>query len=392
MTILNSTRNLMDLFVYMREDDEIPVEFVQWSCLALVAACVGDRVFFYRLKDEPLYPNLYTILVDDSGKGKGRAASLVERFCRDIPVVHYRRMKVTAPKLIDVLGKEGYTEEGVQLIPSPKIFLVMPELSFYLGKGEHAQGLIEMMTELYGGSCTFSEGTRMHGDVTVRDPCINWFAGSTKEWLLNAVSPEAIKSGFFARTAVIYGEEKKQKWRPKYQDDYKQVLNYVQMRVLELCNLRGEMWMNPQAESWMESWLANRKEPEDEFLKPTFRRQREMVTKIAMLLSLCMGTSMEITLSQVVRAEKVVRKVVEKNMPDLMEFSNRTPETKNEVVIREMLRRKGEMTQSELTKAVFRHGITGDGVRRGVQSLKQKKLVLTESSGKGAMKHVWVGG
>ena len=389
-TILNSTRNLLDLFVYMRQNDEIPMEFVQWSCLALVAACVGDRVFFYRLEDEPLYPNLYTILVDESGVGKGRATSLVERFCRDIPIVAYKRMKVTAPKLIDTLGKEGFTEEGAMLIPNPKIFLVMPELAFYLGKGEHAQGLIEMMTELYGGSCTFSEGTRMHGDVTVRDPCINWFAGSTKEWLLNAVTPEAIKSGFFARTAVIYGSDTEQVWRPKYHDDYKWVVNHVQARVLDLCNTHGEMTMTPGAEAWMESWLANRVKPDDDMLLPTYRRQREMVTKIAMVLSLCMSTELSITVSHVVRAEKAVRKIVEQNMPDLIEFSARTPETKTEVVVRNMLRKRGELTQTELTRKVFRHGINAEGARKAVASLKVKGMVITEPAGKGGIKHVWV--
>jgi hypothetical protein len=71
--ILDHETNLLKLYMHIVGKDEIPTAYYLWTCLAMIAACVSDRVFFYRRRERPIYPNLYTILIGGSGSGKNVA-------------------------------------------------------------------------------------------------------------------------------------------------------------------------------------------------------------------------------------------------------------------------------------------------------------------------------
>jgi hypothetical protein len=396
MRALETTQNLIKLYLHAQGEDEVPYRFHLWACLAMIAAAVGNRVYFYRVREKPLYPNLYTILIGPSGVGKGRAIEVVEMLVRDIPIINYQRTKLTAPFLFDLLSDsctDPMTGE-MQTIANPRIFLSHPELSFYLGKGEHSQLLVETLTELYGGSCSFGEGTRMHGAKTVQGACLNWLAGSTEEWMLRAISRDSMLSGFSARIVAVYPEDDtpKQVLEPVYPPDYYEVIEHVKARVIALSMLQGEMVQTPNAQRWMLQWLSNRKEPEDALILPAWRRQRELIYRLAMIFSLADNGPFLIKEAHVQRAEKLTRMAIEWHMPTLVEFSSRSPMTQNTQVIREILKRVGKITQSNLTKKAYKRGINGSGVRSALVDLRQEKVVETDTTPTGGAVHRWVDG
>ena len=87
MRILERTTNLIDLYLHSRGEDDVPYYFHFWCCISAIGAAVGNRVFFHRVRERPLYPNMYVILIGESGVGKGRAIDLVEDLLRDISAV-----------------------------------------------------------------------------------------------------------------------------------------------------------------------------------------------------------------------------------------------------------------------------------------------------------------
>ena len=85
--ILQQTQNLLRLYMHQTGKTETPDEYHAWSCIALVAAAVGDHVWYSHFKHVKLYPNLYTLLVGPSGSGKDVAFSLALSFVSKLPVV-----------------------------------------------------------------------------------------------------------------------------------------------------------------------------------------------------------------------------------------------------------------------------------------------------------------
>ena len=394
MGALQKTKNLLRLYRYSRGLDETPEIFHTWACLSMMAACVGNRVWLWRTKDQPLFPNLYVVLVADSGVGKERAISPVENLVRGIPLVNFQRFKTTGPSLIDLLGKAKVDPHtGQKVIESSKIFLVHPEVKLYLGKGEHAQTLIELLTELYGGNVSFSEGTRTSGLVQVRQACINWLAGSTPEWLVQAVTPDAIRSGFFGRTVVVKGLDEVVKYEPTYPEDYDEVMAHIQARVYALTATGGEMRLDDEAKNWLRGWYENpiyNPKPEDELLLPTWKRQRELILKLGMLLCLATGDGMVIRQCHVTEAWAASQAAL-LGLPSLGQFSEKTPRMGYEDKVAKWVKRSGEIDRSTLTKRLHNERMDAKACQLGVSGLISKGLIEYCKTPTGKTIYIWRG-
>jgi hypothetical protein len=396
---LNTETNLLKLYMHIVGEDEIPQAYYMWTCLAMIAACVSDRVYFYRRRERPIYPNLYTILIGGSGSGKNIAFDRMEDFISEIPIINYRRQRVTAEYLLDLLGKPTIDpNSGQRILSNPRVFLAMPEITSYFRKGEHAETLIQMLTELYGGTATFADGTRMHGETVVKGACINWAAGSTKHWLLKAMTPDTVLSGFFARIITVYPEEERNReddveqiWdQINYPPDYNQVIDHLKARVIALTMLAGEMKMTPNAHSYVRQWMKNRTAPSDEFLMPWWKREREMTAKLAMLLCIADGGGPVIRRPHVSTAIRLI-KSVEANLPDLIDFSQHTPSTEKELKVRDAIRRRVKIDHTSLARLISRD-VNGAELRNAIIGLKEKKLIKQEMTEKGGRVYLWEDG
>jgi hypothetical protein len=321
---------------------------------------------------------------------------LTEDFISEIPIINYRRQRVTAEYLLDLLGKPTIDpNSGQRILSNPRVFLAMPEITSYFRKGEHAETLIQMLTELYGGTATFADGTRMHGETVVKGACINWAAGSTKHWLLKAMTPDTVLSGFFARIITVYPEEEKnregnieQVWDEiDYPPDYEEVAEHIRARVIALTMLEGEMSMHEEAHSYVRQWIKNRRSPGDEFLLPWWKREREMVAKIAMLLALADGGGRVIYQPHVSVAIRLLQSV-EMNLPDLIDFSQHTPSTEKELKVKTVIKRWKKIEHTRLARVISRD-VNGRELRDSVAGLKEKKLIVQETTPTGGRVYIW---
>jgi len=399
-SILSKTTNLVKLYLHTCGDNsDIPQAYHLWSCLSMIGACVADRVYFHRIKEWPIYPNMYVFLIGESGSGKNFAINKMEEYVQELPLVNYRRLRTTAQYLLDMLGKPTIDPNtGQRILSNTAVYLSMPEISAYIQKGEHADTLIQMMTELYSGTSDFTDGTRMHGETTVRNCCINWITGSTKHWLLKAMTPDTVLSGFFARIITVYPEEEKKRdgktkrvWDDVgYPEDYDMVVQHIKARVMALTTVEGEMFMTEKAHAYVRQWNANRPEPTDELIRPWWKRQREAIAKIAMILCLADGRGPVIRQPHVSAAIKILGSV-ESNLPDLIDFSQHTPSTEKELAVKAVIKRRGKVGRTDLARTLSRT-VNSKELSMAIVGLRDKKLVREETSPTGGKIYVWEGG
>ena len=396
--ILKKTTNLVQLYLHTcGANSDIPVAYHLWACLAMIAAAVSDRVYFYRVKEWPIYPNLYTFLIGDSGSGKGFALNKMEGFVKNIPIINYARLRTTSEYLLDALGKPTVDpHSGQRILANSSVFLCMPEITAYVRKGEHSDNLMQIMTELYGGAGEFSDGTRTHGITTIRNCCINWVIGSTKKWLLKAMTPDTVESGLFARIVTVYPEEHKigirvaRVWDDiNYPDDYDEVVAHIQARVTALTMLRGEMHMTEKANAYVRQWVQNRPEPADETMRPWWRRERELVARLSMLLCLADGRGPVIRQPHVSTAVKLVISVAG-NLPDLVDYSLQDRSTEKEAKVREAIKRHKTIGHTKLARLLSRN-VNSNELRMAVHGLKEKDLITESLTPTNARVYAWKG-
>lgn len=401
--ILERTHNFLRLYLHIAGQSDVPLEYHIWCCLSLVAACVADRVSLDFLKDKKTHPNLYIFLIGPSGCGKGRAIdTMLHLFDYDgnewlaDGIINRYRGALTGAHLMDRLGKKLLNERtGQYEIVNPKIFIVAPELSQSTKNKRIANELVKLLTELYGNPETQQDGTRMHGEVTVKRPCVNWIVGTTREWMMDSLTTDDVFGGPVARTVLVNKEVSLQQkyWRTIYPSDYEEVLEHLRARVKALCYAQGEFELLPNAEDYAERWFHARAVPEEPVLGPAFRRERELVLKLAMLFSLTDGGPLVVQTHHVQRAIKLSQQV-KKDLPELIEIvGSKTYETAGIKLIEELLARRGEIIHSDLLRRVHKppYNIVGKRLRAIMADLEQKHFVKKSTTNTGAMVYEWLG-
>lgn len=400
--ILTKTTNLLDLYLYICGTSEVPKRLHVWACLSLIAACVGDRVWLEKLKDSRLTPHLYVGLVGPPACGKGVA---IERVYKMKVAACGGKIedtwfgKTTAAHLIDVLGKEGYDDEGNFYVPHPKMWVVMDELADDVGrggKGGQADDFIKLMTKLYTSvDLPVQTGTRSHGKIVIDGPCINWLFGTTKKWMREALSSDLIDSGFTSRVLYIFVPGKAGRYyRPIYpvEVEREEVRRYLLWRLYALHFLQGRFVMTPEAMAVERTWYMNRKEPKEELFMPSWGREQDHVLKLAMLFALADGQHLVIGEHHMRRAIKTSAAVM-KGLEEVVQIAVESPDGRKEEIVEGMLRDCKEWTgKSVLTGRLKKRGVSGAFFRNMLLELiREEKVDLVRKPGLGHAVR-WIGG
>lgn len=374
MSILHSTDNILDIYMYATGESEIPKTWLKWVCISTVAASLADRVWFQKLAWKVLHPNLYVMLIGKSGVGKGAAIDFGLQFRHER--INMLRGSATKQSLMDRMCQP--VQEGA--VPNSKIFIVQDELAEAVGHSSIANTYIKAMTAWYsitGGE--IEENTRTHGKRVVEESiCINWLSGTTVEWLQDAMDYKSMMSGGFGRICTIPGayDYEKRMYLPESVPDYYNIINYLRDRFEELTCMEGEFEMLPAARELDEEWFYARDAPQ-EGMEPFWMREPVLVLKLAMIMSACDSMDRIIRVPHILAAHDLVREI-KGYMPKVIQQSAQGGmTTAMERMMNFIAPAKNGVTRSELSKFLSRWGIKASEINSMTETLlEQEKIVL----------------
>ncbi|MFA5234427.1 MAG: hypothetical protein WC390_08525 [Sulfurimonas sp.] len=397
---------------------QTPKSFYLWSIVNAIAAIVTNKYYFCKFPGKPMIPNIYTFLVAPSGVGKGTAIFAASDYLMPYKpfirmftgrATHSAFMKfLTAPQG-PVLAEDGtiiHPNENGNGVASTPGFLVTEELGWCLGKGDRAAEFIRLMTAIYAQSGReFEEMTQQYGYHTMHNACINWIAGSTKEWLLDSIGVSNLLSGFASRIIWIMEEDdpKKMTAWPVMPPNFREIQEYIAYRMSVLYHSQGcELVLAPAARFAIDRWFAGWKErnelERDKGLKPLYARGHDLALKLATLLRVA---DMDMTDKDrhVIRQEEMeqailwVEDLMMNHYKKLLDIAYKSGDKEvgdtDEVAAIIKSFRAGECTRSALTKRAHNHGMNARIVEIGLKSLMEQKKVemLPGPGGRGGIFH-----
>jgi hypothetical protein len=282
---------------------QTPRSFYLWSIVNAIAAVSMNKFYFCKFPGSPMIPNVYTFLVAPSGVGKGTAIFSATNYL--LPYKPFLKMHVgrsthsafmkflTSPMgvIVDSNGEIQHPHENGSEPCTPG-FLVSEELSWCLGKGDRAAEFIRLMTAIYAQSGRdFEEMTQQYGYHSMHNACINWIAGSTKEWLLESIGVNNLLSGFASRIIWIIEEDDPSKmtaW-PVVPPNFEELKTYIEYRINALYHMPGrELVLSPAArfasDRWYAQWSERNKLEKDKALRPLYARGHDLAIKLSILL------------------------------------------------------------------------------------------------------------
>jgi len=399
--ILSKTRNFIRLYVHHCGISQVPNAYHVWTGISLLSACLSKNVWLQKFRGRPdtrLYPNLYTFLLGSSSIGKDTAVNIALGLIKSNPYINIYRGELTAPSLKDNLRKPRNING--QIVSDGSMYLVTPELANSIGAGPLADRFVKFMTDIYGCSpVPFREGTRMHGTHEIEEPCVVWMGGSTLEWLMDSIPPDAIISGFFARVISVYAEDdlSNRVTFPVVPPDYAEVREHLIWRINSMCELaRGEYVRTAEAEALEHEWYMTRPEPTDKALIPIWKREHDHVLKLCMLFAAAdtifwqvPPPALVITAKHMLQAQNHML-LVRSNVDRIMNFAMVSNETKYLATVQDKIFQAKSIQRSVLMRAVSCRGVSKRMLDECLATLMESGLIEVKMQGAGgAIFYIW---
>lgn len=292
---MSRLHNWVDSLVFDSSHVETPQSWLWWSYLCCISAAAGNNYYLVTLKGDLSYkPNLYVILLGESGLGKGypinRAKLLVNK--------SNTTRVIAGRSSIQAIVKELATArqvEGKPIIQDSRGLIVNGELSTAIIQDPDS---LTILTDLYDGHYNPEWTNLLKGDGAekLKNPYITALFGSSPAHFYDSIPQVNIEGGYIGRNLIIY-EEKRSKdvdlldddrEEPRANDD--KFENYlVPKYVPHLENIgkkQGQLKPDDEARKlfneWRRSWRGKQTPDKTGFLN----RVPDHVIKVAMCLSL----------------------------------------------------------------------------------------------------------
>lgn len=271
---------------------ETPQSWLWWSFVTCISAAAGNNYFLTTLKGDLIYkPNLYVMLLGESGLGKGfpinRAKLLVDK--AKVTRVIAGRSSIQA--IVQELSRTK-TVEGRAPIGDSRGFIVNGELSTAIIQDPDS---LTILTDLYDGHYNPEWTNLLKGDGAekLKNPYITALFGSSPAHFYDSIPQANIEGGYIGRNLIIYEEKRSQdvdllddgkKEEGDKFDDYV-VPKYVP-HLVNIAARKGQLIPSDAGKqlfnTWRRKWRASQTHDKTGFLN----RVPDHVLKVSMCLAL----------------------------------------------------------------------------------------------------------
>lgn len=283
--------NWLRSYVDYTRFQEAPESFHTWVALSILASTVKRNIYLPRGYFN-IYPNLYIALVAPSGFSKSSAANIgANSILSHVKEVDILKEKLTSWFLLDYFDK--LTKSKGECC----VTIYAPEMRNFLGDLNKTE-TVTLLTSFYECPDSPAYRTKGGGVLQFKDVCINLLACSTPEWLTLGTTTDEIAGGFTGRFVYVY-EDSTPRSFPFPEDFITTTLTDLRQDLIDDLNtiksLKGQFVITDQAKAEYIVWYTHRKsECRDERLVSYYERKRDLIFKIAMLLSVAQDNSLVI--------------------------------------------------------------------------------------------------
>lgn len=201
--------NWVDSLVEECSHVETPKSWLWYSFLSCISAAAGNNYYVTTLKGDVIYrPNLYIMLLGESGLGKGfpvnRAKLLVTKSNSTRVIAGRSSIQAIVKELATTRTKEGQAP-----IADSRGFIVNGELSTAIIQDPDS---LTILTDLYDGHYNPEWTNLLKGDGAekLKNPYISALFGSSPAHFYDSIPQANIDGGYIGRNLIVYEEKRSQ--------------------------------------------------------------------------------------------------------------------------------------------------------------------------------------
>lgn len=343
------SRRLSDwLSAYMEytNNQEAPEVLHYWVGYSMVSAAVRRQVYLDRFWYN-LYPNLFVLVVAESGKLRKSVAvnlgmSILKEAVPDAMVMSGRMTPEGLIKNLNVVKHER-NKAGTVVKRNPSTVLVhADELATLFGYDRQAAARMAiLLTELYGCPDEYTHTTARDGVVDIREAYVSLLAATAPQNF--KVMPEETVGGLLGRLVIVAARDKKNPiaWgQPS--PHHAKIREALVADLYEMSLLEGPLLINKDAMDLFAEWYNRQQEItfKDARLDAFHERCHDTALKIAMLTCIARSNEKLILPQHVQHGITTIERLLP-NHARIMEWTSNTPYGQHRVKFIDLLVRAG---------------------------------------------------
>lgn len=370
--------NFLDEFLEITNRLECPTSYLEWAAYTAIAAVLRDNLWISRGPFNKVYPNLYVLLVGDSGatrKGTPlRAASKLVKPIKNTKIIEGR---ASIQGILNELA-EVVTYENGKTIRGASAFLYSEEFAAFIVKDPQVTAIL---TDLYDYKEEHSIILKTQQKVTLTNICVTMLSATNAAFLQDMFTKQDLYGGLVGRTIFII-EERARKKDAGLDDDTKESdLVKLTNHLHYLSRKKGEVQLTKDAKKFYEDWYLNTDFTANESKTGFEHRIHTHVLKLAMILAAC-----EYDFNMIIERDHVITAINKLtalgiNYKKLIAALNRSQyipaQAVNEimlVLIQEWIKGVVLVDRETLLRLLFGK-VDLDSLDKGIQLLEQSKLI-----------------
>ena len=284
--------NWLDSLVAECSHVETPQSWLWWSFLSCISAAAGNNYYLTTLKGDLIYkPNLYIMLLGDSGLGKGFPVNRAKLLVSKAEVTRVIAGRSSIQAIVQELSRTK-TAEGKTPITDSRGFIVNGELSTAIIQDPDS---LTILTDLYDGHYNPEWTNLLKGDGAekLKNPYITALFGSSPAHFYDSIPQANIEGGYIGRNLIVYEEKRSQnvdlldEGEAKDGDKFDDLIapKYVP-HLNKIHNVKGQLKPSDDARelfnAWRRKWRGSQTYDKTGFLN----RVPDHVLKVSMCLCL----------------------------------------------------------------------------------------------------------
>lgn len=188
---------LIEDWLRFTEPFEFPRSYALLSLLAVGSCAIEGRVLVNPDTQPSPFTNLYVVLYGPSGSRKGAAMEYArELLARALPEAPILPSSGTMQGLIDELA------EKTEIMGRSPGMIYSEEFSDFIGGADYLERNSMILTQLYDCRGEWTERTRKHQKIIVKNPYVVILGASNPDWFEN-VNPKLMTGGFLRRLLLV---------------------------------------------------------------------------------------------------------------------------------------------------------------------------------------------
>jgi hypothetical protein len=186
---------------------ETPISWIYWSLMFAISSAAANAYTLRTLKGNLLYyPNLYIILMGESGLGKGYPVNLAKRLLQEANITRV----IAGRSSIQAIIKEGATtrtEKGKPLLTDSRMAIINGELSTAIIQDPDS---LTILTDLFDRNYnqTWTNMLKGDGQEKLKEAYVTCLFGSSPAHFYDSIPQPNIEGGYIGRNLVDYQERR----------------------------------------------------------------------------------------------------------------------------------------------------------------------------------------